>query len=186
MPCLVNSGGTVTCGSVSGGIKGIYFCADQVNLPLSTSWDVQNDRLDDWDSGTETVYYYEVRPENSSLSISINGERQTGAYYYEQVLNVVLHNVQPEDFGEINELANAAPNIFVLLNNDEVILLGAQYGMYVTGGSYDSGTAYTDAQQLEIEFTGRETTMGYYITKTAGEGTTNYPFDAVTATITIS
>lgn len=184
MPCTLTTGRAIPCGSVIGGIKSVYF-ENYLNLPESTSWSFSAGRLSNWGTGTSTVYEYGTRPELSSLSVTTNTDYNTGGYFYEQVLTLVLNSVQDTDFAELNELINARPNVFVLDFNDNVYLLGAQWGMQVTGGGWETGTSFTDPNKLEVILTGKELTMAYQLTQTAGQTTANYPFDAVTNAVTI-
>ena len=158
-----------------------------VDMPSSASWAETGGIVSNWGTGTMEVFSYALKPEQSNMTIAINSDRDTGGYFYEQSLTVMLHNVQPADFAKLQEMINGAPNIFVLDNNNRVYVLGAEYGMYVTGGQLESGTSYTDKFDMEIQFTGKELIMGYETTASSGDQTlANYPFDNVTGTVTVT
>lgn len=186
MACLITTGRLVECGAVIGGIKEVYFQSN-IDMPASTGYAQAGGIISNWGDGlTNEVFSYVLKPEQSTMSITINSDRDTGGYFFEQSLTVMLHNVQPADFDAILEMINAAPNVFVLDNNDRVYVLGAEYGMYVTGGMLESGTAYTDKFDLEIQLTAKELNLTYEITQSAGVGTANYPFDNVASTVTVT
>ena len=196
MACTLSSGRLITCSDAIGGLRRIYFAQDYSNNVLEkiteTDFVIGTLGADTWqanDGGTPAqtiIYQYDLVPDKSGLTVSVSQEPAGGSTLYTQTLTVVLNHFNSADLAEIYNMGHNRVQIFVLDANDNVFLLGAEYGMVLTGGdTFTTGVARSDTPTVTLEFTGSEVAPLYSLAATAGPGTTNYPFDGATDPTTL-
>ena len=194
MPCTLSSGRLITCSDAIGGLRRVYFAQDYSNNVLEqvveTDFVIATSNAADWQAGDATnldVYQYDLVPDKSSLTVSVSQEPAGGSTLYTQTLTVVLNHFNSDDLAEIYNMGHNRVQIFVLDANDNVFLLGAEYGMVLTGGdTFTTGTARSDTPTVTLEFTGSEVAPLYSLAATAGPTTANYPFDGLSDATEIS
>ena len=105
-----------------------------------------------------------------------------GTTFFEQNLSLVFQKLDSTDIADIRVLCEGRPNIWVETQDyksagvPNVYLLGAAYGMNVTGGSVVSGTSMGDMTGYTIELQGKEREVFLQ----AGDGTSALPLSGVT------
>ena len=162
MACEIDSGRAVGCKSSLGGIKTIYIGGAFEDMPSQTDWAFTADSHFVTAIKTKAFYTFEVRPELSSLVVNYMADAASGTSFFEQVLSCTFQLLDQTDIQDIMDLCQGRPNIWVEDNNLNVMLLGAEYGMNVTGGNIQTGTAYSDMSGYTIDFTGREQTPVWF------------------------
>jgi hypothetical protein len=128
----------------------------------------------------QTFYEFELRPELSSLTVNYQSDPASGTTFFEQVLSCTFQKLDATDIADIRSLCQGRPNIWILDNNDNCWLIGAENGCNVSGGSIMTGVAFSDLNGFTIDFTAREANPIWLATASAGAGTVNYPLDNVT------
>lgn len=186
MACEISSGRIVDCKDSVGGIKAVYISAGYIDMPSvayvadpeTAGWLAEtNDTVTEIQ--TQTFYEFEVRPETSSLTVNYQSDPNAGTTFFEQVLSVTFQKLDATDIADLRKLCQGRPNIWVLDNNDNAWLIGAEHGCNVSGGSLTTGTAFGDMSGFTIDFTGKESNPIWIAQASAGGGTTNYPLDNV-------
>lgn len=185
LSCGTLSGRSIDCTDVVGGLKAIYFAENfQDLLAVATATEstgILDGLPDDLGATTAnyTVYKYELRPELSSMTINISADTNNGTVFYEQTLSLMFHKLRPTDGGKIVELAKSRLNTYVLDNNDQVYVLGAENGLDISGGNLTTGTSFGDMNGFQLELSGRELFPVWFLPAPTVGGT-GYPFDGVT------
>lgn len=182
LSCGTLSGRSIDCTDVVGGLKAIYF-ADTFQDLLAVADATESTGILDTipaDDGTTTgnynVYKYELRPELSSMTINVQADTNNGTVFYEQTLSLMFHKLAPTDGGKIVELAKSRLNTYVLDNNDQVYVLGAENGLDISGGNLTTGTSFGDMNGFQLDLSGRELFPVWFLpAPTVGQA--NYPFD---------
>lgn len=107
--------------------------------------------------GTSTVYTFAVEKETSSFTEAINASIPNGTVFYQQDLNLVFHKLQQSTRNQIRLLAqNTNLKVVVETNNGSYWYLGENFGMTLSAGSAETGTAYGDRNGYTITLTGLE------------------------------
>jgi hypothetical protein len=185
--CGVTQGRTIDCADVVGGLKAVYFAASFQDLPVVadvTSGVMSGLPADNGSTtGNYTVYRYELRPELSSMTINIQGDTNNGTVFYEQSLSLQFHKLASGDADKIVELAKGRLNTFVLDNNDNLYVLGAENGLDLSGGNLTTGTSFGDANGFQLELSGRELYPVYFFTAPSDPSAATFPFDGTGATV---
>ena len=172
MACNISAGRTIDCKDTVGGIKAVYISATTgVDFPNSTGFTASSDVITD--TGTVmTVYKYELVREKSSFTITLNSDYSTGTYSFDQALSLSFQKFDSTDIAQILLLAKGLPAIWVEDNNGNNFLLGAGYGMALSGGNIVSGAGFADENGFTLEFAGKELNPVYM---TAGPIATGTP-----------
>ena len=192
MACTITLGRALDCKDALGGLTRVYFASTFANglvtaagtgdgtagsATVSTS---AGETFTITDLPTMTVLQYDLRPDLSSFTVNVQSDPATGASLFEQTLNLVLQKHTEADPEQLRLISRNRSQIFVLDNNDNVFLFGATHGMDLNGGTLTSGAARNEMSGSTLTFTGREAAPYYLIEPTAGVGTADYPFDALT------
>lgn len=185
MACDISGGRIVDCKDSVGGIKAVYI-GNYKDMVSQTAWAAaSNDTVTVID--TQTFYEFELRPELSSLTVNYQSDPNSGTTFFEQALSLTFQKLDATDIADIRALCQGRPNIWVLDNNDNAWLVGAEHGCNVTGGSIQTGTAFGDLTGFTLDFTAKESNPIWIASASAGAGTANYPLDNVTgATVTVA
>jgi hypothetical protein len=82
---------------------------------------------------------------------------ENGTIFFEQVLNAVFFKYDQDKRNQLKILSqNDEIQIIAIDQNDVQYLLGQVNGMYLSGGSAATGTAFGDRNGFEFIFTGQE------------------------------
>lgn len=179
MACDLSSGRTVGCKDGVGGIISVFIGNYQDMINNSTFADTAGVVTA---IAAETFYQFDVRPETSSLTINLQANPTNGTTFFEQNLSLVFQKLDSTDIADIRILCQGRPNIWVQTQDGAIMLLGAEFGMNVTGGSVQSGTAMGDLTGYSIELQGKEKEV-YYQATAPTVGDANYPLDNVTGAV---
>ena len=192
MSCSITSARGIDCRDAIGGLKAIYFCSSySANITASAvvdadSYTISDADFADWDIyGTPTVgkvqvYKYDLVTDLSTFKSGVEADKATGSVMWNQTLDVVLHKIVAADLYELGQISKNRAQIFVQDSNDNVYLMGATDGCYLTGGdSIATGTSRSDMNGLSLSFTAKEQ-VPLYILPAPTLGAVNYPFDGLT------
>ena len=172
MACDLTGGRLRPCKDAVGGIKKIHFVdfGDLGTLTIGT-----DDEITDMD-GTFSYHTYDVKG-NSSLETNITSSLENGTTFFEQVLNVTLFKLTKEDNKELKLMAYGRPHVVVQTFDDKFLLVGAENGADVTGGTAVTGTAMGDLNGYTLTLTANEIRMPSFV----DGGTVADPFAGMTS-----
>ena len=108
-------------------------------------------------TGSGVWYNFELKRNTSSLSQNTTKNFENGTIYWEQVLTAVLFKYDQDKRNQLLVLGqNDKIQIVAVDQNDTAYYLGQVNGMYLSGGSAATGTAFGDRNGFELIFTGQE------------------------------
>lgn len=159
MSCYISSGVDLGCSDGIGGIKSIWVLGmtgatgasiSQVAVTGSTGPITGI-------TGTGAWYNFELKRNTSSLSQNTTKNFENGTIFWEQVLTAVLFKYDQDKRNQLLLLGqNDKIQIIAVDQNDTNYYLGQVNGMYLSGGSAATGTAFGDRNGFELIFTGQE------------------------------
>jgi hypothetical protein len=156
MSCFISSGVELGCSDGIGGIKKIYVVGgggDVTGFTYNTSGAVTGATST---TGT-TLYGFELKRNTSSLAQNVTKNFENGTIFFEQVLTAILFKYDQDKRNQLKILSqNDQIQIVAIDQNDVQYLLGQVNGMYLSGGSAATGTAFGDRNGFELIFTGQE------------------------------
>ena len=171
MACSISAGRTIDCKDTVGGIKAVYISTSVgVDYPNSSGFTATGDLISDLGDAM-TVFKYELVREKSSFTITLNSDYSTGTYSFDQALSLSFQKFDSDDIAEILALAKGLPAIWAEDNNGNNFLLGAGYGMALSGGNIVSGAGFADENGFTLEFAGKELNPVYMATGPLATGT---------------
>lgn len=174
MSCDLTKGRLELCKDSIGGIKKVFF----INEGDATITEGADDVITDL--GTLSVYEYDTK-DSSSLVETINSSRENGTTFWEQVLNLVVKKQDAVTRKELKLMAYGRPKIVIMDNNNNLLLIGKENGVDVTGGTFATGTALGDLSGYTITLTGREAEPACFLTPGVDPTQADYPFDGMGA-----
>ena len=188
MPCNITAARGISCRDAIGGLKAIFFCSDYCSNILASatvtglSYTITTAGFANWDivDTTVTVFKYDLVTDLSTFKSGVEADKATGSVMWNQTLDVVLHKVVAADLFQLGLISKNRAQIFVQDSNDNVFLMGATDGCYLTGGdSIATGTSRSDMNGLTLSFTAKEQAPLYIIPASVGAATAKYPFDGL-------
>ena len=159
MSCFISQGIQLGCSDGIGGIKSIYV----LGMTGATGGSVTTVAISGSTgpisgiTGTGGWYQYQLKRNTSSLSQNTTKSFENGTIFWEQVLTAVLYKYDQDKRNQLLLLGqNDATQIIAQDQNDVFYYLGQVNGLYLSGGSAASGTAYGDRNGFELIWTGQE------------------------------
>jgi len=159
MSCYISSGVDLGCSDGIGGIKSIWV----LGVTGATGASVTSIAITGTTgpitgiTGTGAWYNFELKRNTSSLSQNTTKNFENGTIFYEQVLTAVLYKYDQDKRNKLLLLGqNDKLQIIAQDQNDVFYYLGQVNGMYLSGGSAATGTAFGDRNGFELIFTGQE------------------------------
>lgn len=159
MSCYISSGVDLGCSDGIGGIKSIWVLgASGATAPDVTAVAVTGTTGPITGiTGSGVWYNFELKRNTSSLSQNTTKNFENGTIYWEQVLTAVLFKYDQDKRNQLLVLGqNDQIQIVAVDQNDVAYYLGQVNGMYLSGGSAATGTAFGDRNGFELIFTGQE------------------------------
>jgi hypothetical protein len=103
------------------------------------------------------LYEFQVEKNTSSFVENITTSLENGTVVYEQLLNLVFHKLQTSTRNQLRLLArNTDLKVIVLTNDGSYWLLGEDFGMALSTGLAETGTAFSDRNAYAITLQGFE------------------------------
>lgn len=157
MSCYISSGIQLGCSDGIGGIKKIYVVGGATGEITSVLTDADGAITGSTVSTGTTIYGFELKRNTSSLAQNVTKSFENGTIYFEQVLTAVFFKYDQDKRNQLKILSqNDQIQIIAVDQNDVQYYLGQTNGMYLSGGSAATGTAYGDRNGFEMVFTGQE------------------------------
>lgn len=162
MACtFISKGRKEPCKDIVGGIKAVYFIDEDLTIAYEGSTDV----IDTIGTGI-SAYRYEVKG-GSSFEQTITSSRETGTTFYEQALTLQFKKLDKDTHEQLALLAVSLPHVLIEDYNEQVFLMGTQYGADVNGGTIVTGTAMGDLSGYTLTLAAQEKKPANFIAKTA-------------------
>tara|TARA_R110001583_G_scaffold51316_1_gene160306 strand:+ start:12876 stop:13469 length:594 start_codon:yes stop_codon:yes gene_type:complete len=173
--CELNAGRLIPCKNSIGGLIKIFLMP--YNETLFNKFTFSDNEITE--IGTLTIFEYDLRPNSSSFTSTINSSPVNGTTFYEQTLEVSLNKIVKEDLSQLDKVIKGRCQVFVLDANDNVFVSGTRFGCDVTAGAMATGTAKADMSGFTLTFTAQET-ENYIVKKSSGNpAEASYPFDSI-------
>ena len=159
MSCYISQAVSLGCSDGIGGIKKIYV----VGGPGGAITSLATDDADGGyitgatvTSGT-TIYGFELKRNTSMLTQNVQKNFENGTIFFQQELHAILFKYSQDKRNILQQLSqNDKIQIIAVDQVGVQYLLGQTNGMYLSGGSAATGTAYGDRNGFEFIFTGQE------------------------------
>ena len=159
MSCYISSGVDLGCSDGIGGIKSIWVLgasgatAPSVSAVAVTGTTGPITGI----TGSGVWYNFELKRNTSSLAQNTTKNFENGTIYWEQVLTAVLFKYDQDKRNQLLVLGqNDKIQIVAVDQNDTQYYLGQVNGLYLSGGSAATGTAFGDRNGFELIWTGQE------------------------------
>ena len=163
MSCILTTGFTLDCRSSMGGIQKIYVAElSGIGTPSVSSGIATITMV-----GGKKFYSYEVPMNGGSATSVPSGDRALGGRFYAQNVTMNLPKFEITKRNELMALAAQTVAVIVLDSNGEYFLFGAQRGLQIAEGGYQTGTASADLSGYVITLTGEEAQDVYKIESSA-------------------
>lgn len=153
MACDLTIGRAVPCKDVVGGIKSVYF-VDFGDFG-AIAYDSTNTDAIETIAGTPEAFQYDVKG-NSSFTQNVNSSRENGTTFYEQVLELTFTKLDKQSHKELKLMAFGRPHVFVEDYNENIFLMGLEFGAEITGGTIVTGAAMGDLSGYTLSLTAQE------------------------------
>lgn len=151
--CFVTSNICKGCRDNVGGIKAAYVVAGCVT---GTTVDGDGKILTVGATGG-TVYTFQVEKNTSSFVETITASLENGTVFYQQDLTLVFFKLDQAKRNQIRLLAqNTDMKVFVETNDGTIFYLGEDFGMFLSAGTAETGTAFGDRNGYSITLQGLE------------------------------
>lgn len=159
MSCYISSGVDLGCSDGIGGIKSIWVLgASGATAPSVSAVSITGTTGPITGITGQGVWYnFELKRNTSSLSQNTTKNFENGTIFWEQVLTAILFKYDQDKRNQLLVLGqNDNIKIVAVDQNDVAYYLGQVNGMYLSGGSAATGTAFGDRNGFELIFTGQE------------------------------
>jgi hypothetical protein len=156
MACILTSGYTLPCKGIAG-IQAVYVGTWNTTLGYTTGTvSGSPNGITAFTGGTVSFYTFQQTIETGSLTETGNFNDQNGTAYYDQVVEITVHNTDQLLNDKVNTLGRGRWRIIVLDSNGNYFLVGKQNPVSVTAVAGGLGKAYGDLNGFTITFTGKE------------------------------
>jgi hypothetical protein len=104
-----------------------------------------------------TVYEFQVEKNTSNFIETITPSLENGTVFYQQDLTLVFFKLQQATRNQLRLLAqNTNLKVFVQTNDGSIWYLGEDFGMFLSAGTGETGTAFGDRNGYSITLQGLE------------------------------
>jgi hypothetical protein len=141
------------CRDTVGGVKAAYVVAGCVT---GTTENANGEILTVGATGG-TVYTFQVEKNTSNFIETITPSLENGTVFYQQDLTLVFFKLQQDTRNQLRLLAqNTNLKVFVETNDGSIWYLGEDFGMFLSAGTGETGTAFGDRNGYSITLQGLE------------------------------
>lgn len=141
------------CRDNVGGVKAAYVVAGCVT---GTTENAAGEILTVGATGG-TVYTFQVEKNTSNFIETITPSLENGTVFYQQDLTLVFFKLQQDTRNQLRLLAqNTNLKVFVETNDGSIWYLGEDFGMFLSAGTGETGTAFGDRNGYSITLQGLE------------------------------
>jgi len=157
MSCYISSGVALGCSDGIGGIKKIYVVGGATGAITGYTYDATGEITGATSTSGTTIYGFELKRNTSSLTQNVQKNFENGTIFFQQELHAILFKYSQDKRNILQQLSqNDKAQIIAIDQNGTQYLLGQTNGLYLSGGSAATGTAYGDRNGFEFIWTGQE------------------------------
>ncbi len=171
MSCLLTGGYNIACKGIAG-VQSVFIgtwnggtASGGIGYTIGTG--SQLNQITAFTGATVSFYEFKQTIETGSLTETGNFNEQNGTAYYDQVVEITVHNTDQTLIDQVNVLGRGRWRILVLDVNGNYFLVGKQNPVNVSAVAGGSGKAYGDLNGFTITFTGKEFDVLTQVTPTA-------------------
>lgn len=157
MACDITSGFSLACRDNVGGIKNVYILSGSVSTITASSGAISDL------NGSGVFYKFELTRNTGDFTETPTISLENGTVFYSQVVNIALHKLQASIRNQVKVLAqNPDLKLVIETNNGsddnvgQFFYVGRYRGATMTGGTGQTGTALSDANQYSMTFEAQE------------------------------
>lgn len=155
MSCYITSGIQLSCADSIGGLKSIWILGGSGNTITAINKDDIGQITGVTGSGT--LYNFQLKRNTSSVTQTVTKNFTNGTVYFAQALKAVFYKYDQDKRNQVKFLSqNDAVKIIAEDQNGVYTFLGEVNGLYLSGGSAATGTAFGDRNGFELDWTGEE------------------------------
>jgi hypothetical protein len=158
MSCIISNGYTLPCKGIAG-VQAVFigeYNDGSLGYTYGATAGVDLNQIIAFTGATVSFYKFEQTIETGSLTETGNFNEQNGTAYYDQVVEITVHNVGQELIDQVNTLGRGRWRIIVLDVNGNYFLVGKINPVSVTAATGGLGKAYGDLNGYTLTFTGKE------------------------------
>lgn len=145
------------CNTNQGGIDSIFIANGPVQSISETSGNVTAITVGGSALTPSDFFEFETPRQTSSLTSTITVSQEAGTATFDQQLTMVFNKMNTAMRNQLLLLAEATDLIIIAKDNNGVYWsVGLERGGYMISGTAASGTAYADANQMQIIVGGME------------------------------
>ncbi|MEO6721435.1 MAG: hypothetical protein ABIN67_13790 [Ferruginibacter sp.] len=154
MSCAITAGYVIDCNKDSlGGLSKVRIAAKKDIVSIAETAGVISAVV--MQTGTQ-FYDFALVKSTSSFSNAITSNPTNGSMFYAQSATLIFNKLKSATSALVDSLCRASLVLIVEDRNGEIIMLGRENGMDVSGGTIGSGTAGGDRSGYELQLTGEE------------------------------
>lgn len=158
------------CNTNQGGIDTIYIANGPVQSITETSGNVTAITVGGSALTPSDFFEFQTPRQTSSLTSTITVSQEAGTATFDQQLTMVFNKCSTDMRNQLLLLSEATDLIIIAKDNNGVFWsVGLERGGYMISGTVASGTAYADANQMQIIVGGMEAHPMYTVDSTIVE-----------------
>jgi len=158
------------CNTNQGGIDTIYIANGPVQSITQTSGNVTAITVGGSALTPSDFFEFQTPRQTSSLNSTITVSQEAGTATFDQQLTMVFNKMNTDMRNQLLLLSEATDLIIIAKDNNGVFWsVGLERGGYMISGTAASGTAYADANQMQIIVGGMEAHPMYTVDSTIVE-----------------
>jgi hypothetical protein len=167
MSCLITEGYAIACKGIAG-VQAVFigeWNGNDIGYTIGTG--LTAGQIEAFTGATVSFYEFQQTIETGSLTEAGNFNVQNGTAFYEQTVEITVHNTTATLIEQVNVLGRGRWRILVLDVNGSYFLVGKQNPVQVSAVAGGLGKAYGDLNGFTITFTGKEYDALTQVTTTA-------------------
>lgn len=156
MSCLITEGYSIACKGIAG-VQAVYigeWNGNDIGYTIGTG--SQAGQITAFTGATVSFYEFQQTIETGALTETGNFNVQNGTAFYEQTVEITVHNVTQTLIEQVNQLGRGRWRIIVQDVNGNYFLVGKVNPVQVSAVTGGLGKAYGDLNGYTITFTGKE------------------------------
>ena len=163
MSCLITEGYSIACKGIAG-VQAVFIgewngltASGGIGYTIGTgATGSPLGQITAFTGATVSFYEFQQTIETGSLTEAGNFNVQNGTAFYEQTVEITVHNTNAKLLEQVNVLGRGRWRILVLDVNGNYFLVGKQNPVMVSAVAGGLGKAYGDLNGFTITFTGKE------------------------------
>lgn len=109
----------------------------------------------------KTFYKFDLVKSTSNFVNTLTSAPANGTFFYAQAATLIFNKLKVATSALVDQLARTSLVLIATDRNGEVVLLGRENGLDVSGGTAGSGTAAGDRNGYELQLTGEEAKLSH-------------------------